>query len=943
MLHFLSQQIPRICAGPFSRSRNRSTSARSRILGLVVVCLAGLSFSFAQVSTTYVPTSRGDATRSGANTNETLLTPANVNKNSFGRLFSVPVDYVVMAQPLYMPNVNIPGQGMHNVVYVVTQADSVYAIDADNGAQLWYASMLNGGTTASGQYLPCGTSVGFYQEGIPGTPVIDPTTNTMYLVAKTLLNASVRHHLHAIDITTGNEQPGSPVLIQAQSVSNKGHVMVFNSKFQKNRPGLLLSNGAVYIGFGSNLCNGNDSGWVLSYDAASLTQLGVFNTSPDYGITSIWQSGNGLAADADGNLFVTTAEPGKQGYDVPTGGQTYCNSVLKLAPDLTIADYFTPWSVAFLDTNDLDVSSAGALILPDQDGPYPHEVIAGGKQGIVYVLNRDNLGMFSANDSQVIQEFALVPFTGPDVVMSSPAYWNNTVYFAPKAAPLMAFPLSGGLLGTPVKTTLKNPGSHSPSISANGNSDGIMWVISGTQLMAFDAVSLDLLYGTSQAAGGRDNLPPVGHFATQTVANGKVYVATNHSLEAYGVFHVLSVNGGDAQSATAATALAAPIQVQAVNPYNGQPDVNATVSFSDGCRPGTTSCGSFNPTSAITDVNGNASTTYTVPEKAGTYTVTASGNGLASTTVTATAISAAATEILAYSGSKQSGAAGSVIVNPLVAQAQDAFKNGVAGVTVNFSANKGAVPNPASAVTDANGFASTALQLPTTVVSGIAVKPSSVGLKTANSFTEASVAGPAANVAVTSGNNQTAAAGVQLPQSLTVLVTDQYGNPVPGNSVAFSDLGAGGSFSNPNPGVTGSAGTVTQFYTLGSRAAAITINATAAGAANPAVFSETSVAGPAANIAATSGNNQFGPAGTQLPQALMVLVTDQYGNPVAGNSVTLTDFGAGGFFSNSNPALTASDGTATQFYTLPAFPGAVTIAASAAGVGSPAVFGETGQ
>ncbi|HEX9345054.1 MAG TPA: hypothetical protein VF900_03970, partial [Candidatus Acidoferrum sp.] len=279
-------------------SASRATSACNLCLTLLIVCIAFLSSSFAQLP---FPTSRGDNARSGANTNETVLTPANVNKNSFGRLFSVPVDYVVMAQPLYIPNVNIPGRGTHNVIYIVTQADSVYAIDADTGAKLWHASMLRGGTTASGTYLPCGTGPGFSQEGIISTPVIDPATNTMYLVAKTVLNAKVRHHLHALDITTGKERAGSPVLITATSTSNAGHLTVFNSKHQKNRPGLLLLNGVLYLGFGSNACNDANSGWVLSYDAASLSKLAVFNTSPDYGLTSIWQSGVGLAADASGN------------------------------------------------------------------------------------------------------------------------------------------------------------------------------------------------------------------------------------------------------------------------------------------------------------------------------------------------------------------------------------------------------------------------------------------------------------------------------------------------------------------------------------------------------------------------------------------------------------------------------------------------------------------
>ncbi len=780
-----------------------------------------------------VSTSRGDNARSNSTTNETLLTPTNVNKNSFGRLFSVPIDYMVMAQPLYVPNVSIPGQGAHNVVYVVTQADSVYAIDADSGAQLWYASMLNGGTTASGKYLPCGAGPGFNQEGIVGTPVIDPTTNTMYLVAKTLLNTTVRHHLHALDIITGNERPGSPVLIQAQSTSLKGHVTTFNSLHQKNRPGLLLMNGMIYMAFGSNYCNDGDTGWLLSYDTATLSQQAVFNTSPDYGLVSIWQAGVGPSADQNGNIYVETAESASP-YDVPNGGQTYCNSILKLAPNLTVADYFTPYTVAYLNSHDLDLSSTGTLLLPDQsDTIHTHELVASGKQGMVYVLDRDSLGMFSPGDTQIVQEFALIPGDNNDVLFGSPAYWNNTVYFAPNASPLLAYPLSGGLLGTPNKTAQKYSGSHSPSISANGNTNGILWNITG-QLNAFDAVSLKLLYTTAQAPGLRDKLPPVGHFVTQTVANGKVYVGTQTSLEIYGLFHIVTVNAGGGQTATVRTALPQPIQIEADNPYTGQPDVGATVNFSDGGKGGV-----FNPPSVATDSNGNASTTYTVPKIAGAYTLTISGTGFGNVTTTATATAAAAVRMIAYGGAKQSGPAGSTLPNPLVAQALDAYRNGVPGVTVNFAANHGAIPNPASAVTDANGLARTVLQLPTTPAT-ITVTGSSPGLKN-TTFAEYSVAGPAANIAIVGGNNQGAPAGTQLPQALTVLVTDRYGNPNAGLNVNFDDGGAGGTFSNPNPQVTSQTGTAAQVYTLPAFPATVTINATATGIAAPAVFTETGV------------------------------------------------------------------------------------------------------
>jgi Bacterial Ig-like domain (group 1) len=828
MCHFLSQLVLKARSSAFSRTANRPTLVRRVFLSLLVVCVASLSSSFAQPS---FLTTRGDVARTGANTNETLLTPSNVNKAGFGKLFSTSVDYIVMAQPLYVPNVNIPGQGTHNVVYVVTQADSVYAIDADTGAQLWYASMLYGGTTASGKYLPCGPSgVGFSQEGIVGTPVIDPTTKTMYLVAKTLLNTTVRHHLHALDITTGNEQPGSPVLITATSTSKKGHVTNFNSLHQKNRPGLLLLNGVLYLAFGSNYCNDANTAWVLSYDAASLSQLGAFNASPDYGITSIWQTGNGLAADEAGNIFATTSECGGGGYDIPSGGQDYCMSALKLAPDDTLIDYFTPSNVAFLSSNDLDMT-AGALVLPDQNGPYPHELISGGKYGVAYVLDRDNLGMYTPppGTDNVIQEVALAPWTGIDLVMDSPAYWNNTVYFAPNGLPIMAFPLSDGLLGTPVKTSQKYPGSHSPSISANDNTNGILWALT-SQLSAFDAVSLKLLYSSSQAPNGRDTLPPVGHFATQTVINGKVFVGTQTSLEAYGLFHVINITAGANQTATVATALPA-IQVQVYNPYTGQPDVGATVNFSDGGKGG-----SFNPASAVTDSNGNASSVYTLPKKMGTYTLTMSGSGFSTVTTTATATPGPATKIVAYGGGKQTGAAGSNLANPLKVQAQDSYGNGISGITVNFTANHGAIPNPASAVTGATGLANTTLQLPTTVAT-ITVTGSSSPFKNI-SFVEYSVAGSAANITITGGNNQTAPAGSQLPQALTVVVTDQYGNPVSGNNVTFDDGGAGGSF-GANPAVTGSNGTATETYTLPSVPGTVTVNATAAGVSTPAVFTET--------------------------------------------------------------------------------------------------------
>lgn len=827
MGHFLNQ-----CFTTQLRSRLGNITTRATRFTLLALSLALSGTSLAQRP---LLTSRGDNTRSNANISETLLTPANVNKSGFGRLFSFPVDYVVMAQPLFVPNVNIAG-GTHNVVYVVTQADSVYAIDADTGAQLWYASMLDGGTTASGTNLPCGTAAGFSQEGVVGTPVINSANNTMYLVAKTVFNNAVRHELHALDITTGNEQAGSPVLITAKSTSLKGHVTNFDSKHQKNRPGLLLNNGVLYMAFGSNYCNDGDSGWVLSYDPTSLSQLGVFNTSPDWGLTSIWQSGVGLAADSNGDIYAETAECSAHGYDVPNGGQSYCNSVLKLSPNLTLLDYFTPWNVAFLNANDFDLSSTGILVLPDQPGPYPHELLASGKQGIVYVINRDGLGLYSASNDSVIQEVSLVPGATKDIMFGSPAYWNNTVYFAPDSAPLMALPLSGGLLGTPI-TSGKYAGSHSPSISANGTTNGILWNISGSALFALDATTMKLLYSTAQAPNGRDSLPAVGHFVTQTVANGKVYVATKTSLEAYGLFNIATVTSGMNQTGVAGSTLPTKIQVRATNPYTGAIAVGATINFSDGCTVISTLCGTFNPTTAITNSSGYAASTYTLPKKAGTYTLTMSGNGVGGATTKATATAGAAAKLVTFSGGKQTGAAGSTLPNPISIKAVDANNNGVAGVTVTFTANNGGIVTPTSVVTNASGMASTSLQLPNKAAT-ITVTATSAGLNKL-SVLEYAVAGAPASVAVSGGNSQSGSVGTQLPVALSVVVSDQYGNPVSGNSVTFSDGGVGGVFSGPNPGLSSSTGLVSQMYTLPSTPGTITINAAATGVSNPAQFTET--------------------------------------------------------------------------------------------------------
>ncbi len=811
-----------------SKGLRRNSIPSYRFFSIVLLVFAAL-VSVCSGQLAFV-TGRSDNQRTGANVNETLLTPLNVNKNQFGFLFNYPIDYQALAQPLYVPGVFIPAlNSTHNVVYVATMADSVFAFDADsnegaNQSALWsvnFTDPANGITTASGANLPCsmGKTEGFLQEGIPGTPTIDITTGTMYLVAKTVENGTVRLRLHALDIASGQEKFGGPVLISATSTSNQGQVTTFNSLHQLNRPGLLLQDGTVYIAFGSNGCNDANSGWMLSYDAGSLTQTGVFNTSPDHGLTSIWQTGNGPAADAAGNIYVETGESCKPCYNIPQGGQTYSNSVIKLAPDLTVADYFTPYYVAFLNANDLDLSATGALVLPDQDGPYPHELVAGGKQGFIYLLNRDALGMYSANDSQVLQEFPLIPGaqTGvkKDVLFSSPAYWNNTVYFEPNASQLLAYPLSGGLLGTPVKTAQKYTGAHSPSISANGNTNGILWVITSGNLDAFDATSLALLYNTNQNKA-RDQLPAVGHFITQTVVNGKVYVATQTTLQVYGLFKNLTMVSGSNQSAQVLTALPAPIQLQVTDPYNGVGIPGATVTFSDDGKGGI-----FNPLSAVSDFSGYVSTTYTFPKLAGTYTLEANSANAATLDFTETALPGPPWKIITFSGNKQTGQAGSILPNQLRVQIEDSHYNGIPGITATFVDNSGAgTLNPISGVSNASGLVQVSYQLPN-VAGTYKIQANALTL-TASQFIEYATGDAPANLGVVSGNNQTAPVNTALPQPLVVQVNDQGGTPVAGVAVVFS--APSGTFTG-SPAVTGSNGQAAVIYTTGPTAGTVAITA----------------------------------------------------------------------------------------------------------------------
>ncbi len=511
-----------------------------------------------------VLTYHNDNARDGANLNETTLTPANVNPSTFGKLGQVAVDGQVYAQPLVKTGVSIPGKGVHNVVYVATENDSVYAYDANTLKLLWHRSLIN---PAAGVNVLPGPQVILYPEvGITSTPVIDAKSNTMYVLANVTVTQngviSVEQQLHALNLSTGKDKFGGPTTIQA-AVPGTGQgsvngVIAYDTEVENQRSALLLTNGTVYVASASYGDIGPYHGWVLGYNAHTLKQVSAYNDTPN-GLEcswgGIWMSGGGPAVDAQGNIYFTTGN-GTVVNPGPDGGD-YGDSVVKLAPDgKTVVDSFTPYNEAYLDKNDLDFGSGGITLLPDLPGPVPHLAVTSGKEGTIYLLNRDNLGKAGTTSDLVYQSIPnAIPYS-----FDTPAYWNGHIYFGggePQDDPttpsfretIQEFTLSNGYLNP---TPISAPGIYdwpggNPVVSANGATNGIVWAISGTDrsgadvttgiLHAYNASNVSQELYNSAAAGTRDAGGLYVKFTSPTVANGKVYVAGKGTLTMYGLLH----------------------------------------------------------------------------------------------------------------------------------------------------------------------------------------------------------------------------------------------------------------------------------------------------------------------------------------------------------------------------------------------------------------------
>jgi hypothetical protein len=528
------------------------TDALSRVEGAGAGYDGASPDSAAMSATAGVFTYHNDNSRTGQNLNESVLAPATVDPTHFGKKFSQPIDGFAYAEPLYMPGVPVPTKATHNLVYVVTEHDTVFAFDADTKQPpVWQVSFLSAGV-APVPPADTGETADLVPEiGISGTPVIDPASGTLYVVAKTKEpGPTYVMRLHALDVATGAEKLGGPVVVRATTTGtgadNVGGVVTFDSLHELQRPALLLSGGVVYVAFGDHGDHFNWHGWVLGYDAATLAQRYVYCTTPDANQASIWQSGGGIATDSAGNLYVET---GNGDSDAQDGGRDFGMSVLKLSALAALTDWFTPHDYAALSGLDIDLGSAGPVVLPDQSGAHTHLLIASGKPGLFYLLDRDRMGHFrAADDSQIVQTVSVKPNTSgiTSGVFATPAYWNDHVYIAAVDDNLKAFSVrAGALSASPVSQSAHvfgYPGA-TPSVSSNGTNAGIVWVIEGdgytpsrpAVLHAYDATDLTKeLYNSAQAAGGRDTAGAAVKFTVPAVVSGHVYVGTQTELDVYG-------------------------------------------------------------------------------------------------------------------------------------------------------------------------------------------------------------------------------------------------------------------------------------------------------------------------------------------------------------------------------------------------------------------------
>ena len=901
-----------VSVSPEQASPSRLVGRLKRYCALAWLCLLVGFSSIGAMAQVNVLTRGYDASSTGANLQETTLTPANVNPTNFGKLFTVPTDGQIYAEPLYVANLAIAG-GQHNVIFVETMFNTVYALDADTGATLWtqnYGYPIIAEDVQNNQNIDWHTGI-----GILSTPVIDLPNYTMYFVNGNQPQSGAQQYsykLNALDIRTGLPLHGSPVTISA-TYTNSDLVtpVVFNAKMQNQRPGLVLANGNVYIEFGSHQDQTPYYGWVMAYNASTLAQVGVYVDTPMNGWGGIWNAGQPPVVDSAGNLYFSTGN-GAVG-STPNNNVQAGSSFIKLSPSLELMDYFTPSNAATLNSGDMDLGSAGLMLIPNTN-----YLLGGGKQGVLYLVNTNNMGKFNASGDQVQQEFQAVFGKGTSHIHGTPVYFDSdkngpTTYVWGENDVLRGFlfnQTTGMVNTTPFATsTMTAPVTNNDgampggflTVSANGNSNGIIWAstpyngdavtttVQGV-LYAFNADTLQPLW-SDKTNDARDEVGMFGKFSPPMVANGKVYVNTfgplgtnngSGALVVYGLLHpTLTVNVANA-SMTAGSPL---------------PQLTGTVS---GLQNG--------------DTLGNQiivtySTTATSSSPAGTYPITATVSGSSAKNYqvivnagTLTISSATQTlTVAANNATRAYGAANPTFTGSITgAQNGDTFLENFS-TTANTTSNVGSYPIVPSAsgnnlsnynvVIDDGTLTVTAAATTTTVS---APASTSYGSSITLTATVTSSAGIPAGVATFFNGSNVLGTGTLNGSGVATLTTSTL--PV-GTDAITASYAASGNFAGSN-----------------STATNVTVNQASQTITFPAIASRAYGSAPFA-VSATSS------AGSGFP----VTITVQSGPAViSGGTVTLTGAGPVVLLATQAGNADYSSATATQSFQVTPAPLTVT-------------------
>jgi len=821
---------------PFIRFITMATNmlqgnALARVGAALSIAVLILSLMLPEVSRAQnVLTQHNDLSRSGANPNETILTTSNVTESTFGKVFALPIDGFTYAQPLYYADVSIAG-GTHNVLYVATAHDTVYAFDADSGTEYWHVSL---GTPVPSSVI--GTGNILVEVGIIATPVIDPSSGTIYVTAKTYESGVQIFRLHALNISTGAEKFGGPVEISAGS---------FNAAMENQRAAVTLVNGIVYLAFASHEDYTPYHGFVLGYSASTLQQVQVFNVTPNGGQGAIWMGGQGLVADSFNNLYAITANSSQSSED---SADDYGESFIKLVPNgnsLTVADYFKPNQYDSWNASDTDLGSTGAFAIPGTS------YIAGGsKSGLFFVVNTNNMGKLDFSSNQSHQEFQAT-----NGLWGSPAFFNNVMYIWGVNEPLKAYPWNGSEFNTSPasQSTYSPPGgttSGTVSVSSNGTTAGtaIVWGTAptadpdhatvGGNLYAYDAANLShLLWSTSQNSS-RDSYGSYAKFCAPTIANGRVYMGTDsEQVAVYGLLSTtctptaivpyISVAGvwspGPESSVTVASGTVVDLGPQPLTggswSWTGPNGFTSTVREIDGIP---LSAGTNVYTATYTNSCGVKSTQAFTITVGGSFTLSASSSALTLARGSSATDTISVTDVAAFTGSvtlTASGLPGGVTAafgtNPTTGRS-------VLTLTASSAATSG---KSAVNITGTSGTL--------TATTGISL---TVGASATGSFTlKPSVStlsvpqGSSATDTITVSDVSPFAGSVTLAASgLPSGVTAAFGtNPTTGSSVLTLTASSSAASGTPTVTISGTSGTLTASTTIALTVGSISCTPTA--------------------------------------------------------------------------------------------------------------------